>query len=315
MPKQRAERSSLRWHVPALAALASACLLGCSGYASGADTAQQFLPADPAWTCLGQPPPSLPVLSPIPKYIVYAVPIFDYANPPTAIPGLSVAACQVSDTNCPTANEVGLVQPPMPYMTTIGGVPVTVPLYQIVMPYGVDAYLRLSAPGYVTGEYLFGGPLVSLDGKTIVLPTGESAAVLAGLPITPLAEADADRFANGIGVTRDPNAAIIAMRTIDCNGELAADCTLSLSPADSPNIVPFATDGIRALSTNPPKPTDASGYAGFANIPLKSGLKNFNVTVQGKNPAGVVFSNATLEIRPGFLTTGQIRPSLGLYGR
>jgi hypothetical protein len=315
MPKDWAQGSLVIGRALALSLLASASSLACSGYASGADTAQQFLPVDPAWACLNQAPGQLPVLSPIPKYIVYAVPIFDYANPPTPVAGLNVAACQVSDTNCPVANEVGLVQPPTPYMTTIGGVPVTVPLYQIVMPYGVDAYLRLSAPGYVTGEYLFGGPLVSLDGKTTMLPDGTLAAVLSGLPITPLAKADADRFANSIGITRDPNAAIIAMRTIDCNGELAAGCSLSLSLSDSPGVVPFATDGIRALSANPPKPTDASGYAGFANIPLKAGLQNFNVTVVGKNAAGEVFSNSALEIRPGFLTTGQIRPSLGLYGR
>jgi hypothetical protein len=86
-------------------------------------------------------------------------------------------------------------------------------------------------------------------------------------------------------------------------------------PADSPSILAFATDGARPLSTNPPKPTDASGYAGFANVPLKAGLKNFNVTVEAKNSAGEVFSDATLEIRPGVLTTGQMRPSLGLYGR
>lgn len=303
----------MSWSALSLIAIAGASLLGCSSYANGADTAQQFLPADPAWACLDAPPGQLPVLSPVPKYIVYAVPIFDYANPPTPVAGLSVAACQVSDTNCPVANEVGLVQPPVPFMTTIGGVPVTVPLYQIVMPYGVDAYLRLSAPGYVTGEYLFGGPLVSLDGKTMTLPDGSLAAVLSGLPITPLAEADADRFANSIGITRDPNDAIIAMRTIDCTGELAAGCTLGLT-SDVLG-VPFAIDGVRALSTNPPKPTDAGGYAGFANIQLKTGLKNLNVAVQGINSDGRVFSNATLEIRPGFLTNGQIRPSLGLYAR
>ena len=309
------KRSRTSWHALALSLVTGAASLGCSGYASGADTAQQFLPADPAWACLNQPPGSLPVLSPVPKYIVYAVPIFDYANPPTPVAELKIAACQVSDTICPVANEVGQVQLPVAYPTTIGGVPVTVPLYQIVMPYGVNAYLRLSAPGYVTGEYLFGGPLVSLDGKTTPLPDGSMAAVLSGLPITPLAEADANSFANSIGVTRDPQAAIIAMRTVDCNGELAAGCSLSLSPSDSPSILPFATDGSRPLSTNPPKPTDATGYAGFANIPLKPGLKNFNVTVQGKNSVGTVFSVATLEIRPGFLTAGQIRPSLGLYGR
>jgi hypothetical protein len=293
--------------------LVACSVLGCSGFKEGVDTNASVNP-NPKWDCLSKPPPTLPKLMSTPQVVVYNVPIFDFANPPSTIPNLSIAACSISDVNCPTTSEVELapVSGPMPFQTTFGGLPVTVPVYTLLMPYGIDAYLRLRAPGYLQFEYPLGGALISQDGVLTNVPGVGMAAVVVAPILTPVKQTDADRFANQIGITRDPGAALIAVRAVDCQGQPAAGVTLTLAQAGG---LAFSYLSNQPLSTNPPSPTDQNGIAGFANIKLGDGLQNFNVTVEATDPNGTKYGKMVLDVRPNQLTSGEIRPFPGLAGR
>jgi hypothetical protein len=293
--------------------LATLPAYACSSLANGSDT-EALVNPNPKWDCLGSAPPTLPTLNPTPQVVAYAIPIFDFANPPTVIPGLTIAACSIGDTNCPTTSEVEIAPAMGPTMqqTVLSGLTVTVPVYTLLMPYGIDAYLRINAPGYLQFEYPLGGKLVSQDGALTKVPLIGMAALVVAPPLTPVKEADADRFANGIGVTRDPTSALIAVRVVDCQGAPAAGVTLSLAQATG---LPFSYLSNQPLSTNPPSPTDQNGIAGFANIKLSDGLQNFNVTVEASAPNGMKYGKTILELRPNQLTSGEIRPFPGLAGR
>lgn len=294
------------------AALAIALLTGCTSLESGTDRWEKPLEPNPNWDCLLAPPEPISIPSPAPTFVAYAAPIFDFANPPSRVEGLSVAVCQITDSECPLDKQVGQVVGPMDFQTTLNGASVTVPLYQVVMPFGVEAYLRLSAPGYLRQEYFFGGPLI---GTPTSFPTmiGEApATVISGLPLIMLKSADADNLASAIGQTRNPGQAIIALRTIDCTGQTAAGVTLQMERADG---LSFSYLANLALTTDPPQPTDAAGLAGFANVPLPNGVPIYNVTVEGRSPDAVPYGLSPFPIRPEQITSGEIRPFPTLYGR
>jgi hypothetical protein len=252
-------------------------------------------------------------------YVAYVVPIFDLAHPPNPVPDLKVEACQVSDADC-TAPLSGVSYSEVDVM--VAGSPLPVPTYIIIFPYTpmISWYLRLTTPqptdaakypAYLPFEYYFEGPLIHPDGDP--LPNGIPA--IHGQPITMLSAADADLFAADIKVTRDKTAAIIALRTIDCAGGLAPGVRLTLDPDVG---LPFTFLSSLALSTSPPAPTDKTGIAGFANIPLplpKTSSLSPTVTVEGADPAGDPFGQIATRIRPGQITGGEIRPYSNLSGR
>ena len=247
---------------------AAAATLGCSDLASGSDRLQDPLQDSrvPGWECLDGPAPTLPTGDP-PQYVAFVAPILDFANPPNGVPDLSVSVCQIMDAECPPTKVVGKAIGPTAFMTVLQGAAVTVPLYTIVVPYRVEAYLRLTAPGYLRQEYYFGGPLIGTPGGDVMkLPDGTSAAVLQGLPLNLVKESDADYFASQLGVKREADQGIIAVRTVGCSGLPSAGVTLRLDPAEG---LPFSyLSGFALASSDPPRPTDENGLAGFANIEL-----------------------------------------------
>jgi hypothetical protein len=294
------------------AAVLAALLVGCTSLASGTDHWEKTLEPNPDWDCLNAPPQPIEIPSPAPALVVYAAAIFDFANPPSRVEGLSVEACQITDTECPVSKQVGQVAGPMDFQTTLNGATVTVPLYQVVMPFGVEAYLRLKAPGYLRQEYFFGGPLIGTPSSFPTMIGDATATVISGLPLIMLKTADAGNLASAIGQTRNPGQALIALRTIDCTGQTAAGVTLQMDRAQG---LSFSYLASLALTADPPQPTDSAGLAGFANIPLPNGVPIFNVTVEGKNPDNVPYGKLPFPIRPDQITSGEIRPFPTLYGR
>jgi hypothetical protein len=290
--------------VAAVAVLGS-FLCGCTSLASGADTEEQLVPPDPQWACLDGAPSSLPLLDPVPKNIAFALPISDYRIvPPVPVPGLTVQACQIQDYDC--ATSVGLVLSPMDSEVMLYGTTYSVPVYPIVMPYAIDAFIRITAPNYLQTEYYLGGPL--LGARTDLIQDGTH--VVVSLPVTPILAADADNLAQAVHITRKPNDAIVAMRTLDCMDQPAAGVTLSLSVDGTP--FTFLT-GQPSFAAN--LPTDATGLAGFANIAVPSGDNSFtNVTVEGTAPNGKPYGRVNITVRAGQLTQGDIRPDIGLFG-
>jgi hypothetical protein len=278
-------------------------MYGCTPLDSGSDTAEAPLTADPKWACLGQPGVALPIPDPVPKNIAFALPISDYrVMPPIPVPNLTVTACQIQDYAC--NDPAGLVLSPMNYPVVLYGNTYQVPVYPIVMPYGIDAFIRITAPNYLQTEYYLGGPL--LGSRDNMMMNGLP--VVVALPVTPILASDADNLALTIHTKREPGDAIVAMRTLDCNDESTDGVTLSLS-VDG---VPFTfLTGQPSFAAD--LPTDASGLAGFANIAVPAGSFS-NVTVEGTAPNGMTYGKINVTIRPGQLTQANIRPDTGLFG-
>ena len=302
--------------VASLAALSCAC----TSLASGSDTAEPLdsVVSDPLWSCLGQTPKPLPSMlqdgGAAPDYAVYAVPIFDFTVPLAQIPGLVVQACLIGDPDCTTPAGTVFGPTPTKIPAGSGGSLVTAPVYTVGMQYGTNGYLRMNAPGYLQTEYYLGGPLVGgrdgamTDGAPVVkglLP------LVKGQPLTPIKELDADNLATAISVTRIASDAILAVRTIDCNGNLAKGVTLSLNLPD--HGLPFTYLSGQVLSTDQSLVTDVQGIAGFANVPLSTAF--VNVSVEGIAPDGTHYGKINVTIRKGTFTGTEVRPDTGLYGR
>jgi hypothetical protein len=294
------------------------------------------------WDCLTSPPiEKLKPLDPPPPGILYIAPIFDLAHIPQRIEGLTIQVCQATDSECSlpvaTWNSTQL--------QTSGEIKITditqkdkIPLYSFLFPYtpALSFYLRLNSvpndktrrSAYLQYEYYFEGPLVRGNSPdTVLVPaTATSPAItvptLIGLPITMLSVQDAVTFGNGIRIAVDPMAAIVAPRVIDCDGNLAAGVTLTLSPAEAGIGFTFLTDHALRGVGNAPPPTGSTGIAGFyITLPMPGqsasdeGAFSPNIGIEGINPEGLRFGGIATKIRAGQLTSGEIRPYSDKSGR
>ncbi|MFC1642929.1 hypothetical protein ACFL5O_09655, partial [Myxococcota bacterium] len=255
------------------------------------------------WGCLEERRDPYPPITPPPAGILYVVPIVDALrrdaqNPPE---GLSISLCLAGDPNCK--------EPQQPAFGPVDGQPLAV--FGVAVPFNFSGYMRLEADGYVTTEYVFGGPMIGgpdasqIDGHWIV----------PGLEIAPPRPDtmddwfDAD-FAHG--ATREPGKGLLALRTIDCNGKRAAGVRVV---SESSGIgFAYSSDGSGGFHTDSPPNdrltplTDKYGLAGFAN------LEPGNVRVQGQLESGVSYGNPAFRIRPDQVTVGELRPDYS-YGR
>jgi hypothetical protein len=319
-------------------------LCGCTNLASGDDRAVPPVVTDGGpsnWDCLENPPlEKLKPIEPAPPGILYIAPVFDLAHIPQRIDGLDIQVCQATDADCskPVAkwNSKDL--------QTFGEIKINditqadnIPLYSFLFPYApqVSFYLRLNSvpedkttpSGYLQYEYYLEGPLIRGNAPdTVLVPaTATTPAIsvptLVGLPLTMLSVKDATTFAAGIRIALDPMAAIVAPRVIDCDGNLASGVTLTMSP-DSGIGFTFLTDHALRGVGNAPPPTGSTGIAGFyVKLPLAGqsssdqGAFTPNIGVEGINPSNVHFGAIATKIRPGQLTTGEIRPYSDKSGR
>jgi hypothetical protein len=316
-------------------------LSGCTDLASGDDRAVQPALSEANWDCLTNPPlDQLKPLDPPPPGILYVAPIFDLAHIPQRIEGLDIQVCQATDADCskPVAKWNSK------QMQTFGDIMVNditqadgIPLYSFLFPYTpqVSFYLRLNSvpedeatpSAYLQYEYYFQGPLIRGNSPdTVLVPATTTTAAIAvptlvGLPLTMLSVQDAKTFAAGIRISVEPTAAIVAPRVIDCEGNLAAGVTLTMSP-DAGIGFTFLTDhALRGVDRAPP-PTGSTGIAGFyVSLPLPGqgttddGAYSPNIGVEGINPDGLRFGAIATKIRAGQLTTGEIRPFSDMSGR
>jgi hypothetical protein len=257
---------------------------GSGGDGAGAGGGDNGPAPNPAWDCLGTSPEPLEPLSPQPQVVTYAVPIVDFANPPTPPAGLVIQVCQSNDTNCasPVPHMEVQVDPMRPFI--IG----------ITIPYQLDGYLTLEAPGYVPTEYYFGGPMIgSLDRRPVVV----------GEAIPMLRQATMDTLFDDVRETRAPGTGVLAIRTIDCRGIRAAG--VQLEPIDE---VGFQWTLLSNIPRNGDEPTDGRGVGGFGNV--VPGV----IAVQGKVGEDA-FGRTALRVKPDQFTVGEIRWDADLYGR
>jgi hypothetical protein len=301
--------------VNALAALA-ALSPACTTLASGSDTAIPAgqVPDDPKWGCLVHPIDSVPVPTPAPMAALYSVPVFDFIAAPAPVPGLGIRVCRVGVYSCDM--PVGqLLGPPTNQATAIDGVPVTVPVYTMGMPYGISSFLRLTAPKYLQTEYYLGGKLVGTPDATTLMGMPQTI----GKYIAPITISDADMLAKGIGQTRIAGDGIVAVLALDCQHNPAADVTLTLNVPGVPFTITtglpsstFHANGTDTATGAPGEPTDARGVAGFANIDPMGDFRN--VTVEGIAPNGMKYGQIEVTVRPDQLTIAMIRPDVSVYG-
>ena len=305
------------WTSSALIACVAGFSCSCTSLASGTDTAEPE--PDPAWSCLGEPNKPLPSFADAtgaaPPFAVFAVPIFDFTVPLARIPSLKVQACLVGDADCKM--EVGMVFGPMDTKIPAGtgGNLVVAPVYSIGMQYDTNAYIRMTAPGYLQTEYFLGGPLIGApDGATqngapIV---NAELPLVKGYPLTPIKAVDADNLATYAGIVRDPDTAIIGIRTVDCSGRPASGVKLQLELPGPGDALAFSYLSGQ-VSTDPNRSTDEKGLAGFANVPLSTPF--VNAIVEGIAPNGMHYGTINITIRKGGFTGAEVRPDTGQYGR
>jgi hypothetical protein len=265
------------WRVRALAVIASvAALSGCTELAPGGDLLpQSFQPNQPD----AGPAPEADTRwgcldQPIATTAVPLVPRVDLAltvtDTVTGAPpeGLSARACSRLNVDCDT------------------------PLTPDVSP-AIDGAMHLSVPqrfdGFVEIRSPATVPTLYFMNQELMRDTAESFAIISTLALAGLATQD--------NVTLEPERGFVLIRTFDCQGAPAGGVELSNDKGGQP----FAfVDGFPVVGRDE---TSGDGIGGFVNIP--TGI----VVVQGVvREHGTVLSNASVIVRPGWFSYGDVEP-------
>lgn len=347
---QRTRKSAGRWR----RALGLACLSGvvgcteldsesddyCGLVLGGRDCPEDAPPDGGNMTPSGPPgpfdclpggePPFVP-MSPAPPLVNYIVGVVDATNPdPNRSPtDLTIRACVAQNPECLPGSEV-----PSIVTQTVPNAPGAAK--SILLPYGLNGYLVLQAPGYLRTEYYFGGPMIGAPtptnpaGDSFELPVPPEAApllmvppgtriqvpIVRGQPIAMVRDTEVDALFADLanGRQRDVNAGLIALRMLDCNGERAAGVSLDMDANDLGNGFGFVV-----TANNIPRPSNPSspsgptegqqGGAGFANVP-PGGYSPRGILEDGTVYGGEV----GMRVRAGQFTNGEVRASYR-YGR
>jgi hypothetical protein len=224
------------------------------------------------WACLQQPPLAETRAQPFSGSMPYRVPIVDFATS-SRVPGLVVELCLLSDSSC-------AVRLSPPVRASRDGSPT----YTGWAPFGFEGYLWLAAPGYMPGRHYFGGPLIgsphdpdAVDGPTLSLFSYET---LDGM------------FARIDGAPRDPEAGLLSLRVVDCDGSPVAGARVELDEDVSPAWQFVKT---RPVAGAVEPVSDIDGAATFVNVPAS------NLLVESRVPCDVVdgapFTRPTLRIK------------------
>jgi hypothetical protein len=249
-------------------------------------------PLDEDWSCLGQDERA-PVSTPGVDRVTYVASVLDFGNPALSPPGIDLGICQLADVYCAAPLPVSMTVLASMSMSAFFPRPSA---WAIELPLLFEGYINLTAPGYVPAQYFFGGPMVAGAG-------GEQA--VTGEPITMFTENGVPSLFDAVGVVRDPAFGLLLLRTVDCRGQRAPGVQLRLRGAGVPWVL---VNGLPILS-DPPLATDASGTAGFLNVPPG------NLLIEGYVPAGdATYGRTAVRVRPGQITMAEIRPDYG-YGR
>jgi hypothetical protein len=240
--------------------------------------------ADPAWSCLGEARP-YPTPNPQPAVVVYDTTFGSFVNPAEPPGDLALRVCLLSDAYCSS---------PLQEVTSPVRGAILMPLE---LPFGFHGYLRLDAPAYASAEYYLGGPMLG-DSLGEPMVRGEPIAMLDFNDISSL-------FAAG-GLTADPLLGMVVLRAVDCEGRRAPGVQLSVGAGDVPWVL---VNGLPVFSEAPRLSTDASGIAGFVNLPPGNLLIEGHITA-----TGATYGTTALRVKAGTITMAEVRPDY-VYGR
>lgn len=220
------------------------------------------------WGCVQGNRPSTPPPEERPESVTYTVSIVDWVTN-EAPPGLVVKVCNRIDALC--AEPLSTVMPPPEREISFE------------LPARLEVYLTLEATGTVPATFYFDGPVVEdrLGGLIQLLRF----TTVAGLAQTFL------------GTQLDPTMGVMSLRSHDCNGAIAEGAVFELEPNSG---VPFTL--INGAPTRAIVPTDASGLAGFVNVPEGGFLARGFVAAENRE-----FGLANFNVKPGWFSLVEVR--------
>jgi hypothetical protein len=253
---------------------AASAAMGCADYKPGTDMpalrgrdSGPFASENAEWSCLQKPagPPSQ--IGSVGEFIVYSVQIVDLATQGLLLDA-TVKACALSDVDC--RNPVISEQRP-----------------------GADGWVNLPLRNNFQGFLQIESPNEVLQ---LFHPPDTGLRTMRDYPIVMISQ---EVFAGLVQVLRlmdDPSLGAIAVRTFDCQGELAPDVVLKSDVAGVPYYFEGAAPSIKRQQT------DSQGLGGFVGI--QPGFALSEATLLD----GTEITSQKLVVRPGALSTGFLRP-------
>lgn len=284
---------------------------------SGAGGTENEMPLDQDdWGCLSTGI-TMPQMQP--SRITYQVVVVDFDAQPralTPVPDLTVEVCSTYECDrVLPACEAGVDPSPTQQCTIIGTGPAPF-IYLINLPFGlVNAGLKMTAPGYVQMNYLFGGPMIG---------TPEGSRTVVGIPIPLLTEARRQAVYRQVGLDQvDMARGSLAVRTLTCarapatvnpamppppQGQYAASILVQTeTELEFPAVSWILSDGNQF--TDDLLLTNERGVAGILNVAPQA------VFVKAILPNGQEYGSTTLPVLPNIITLAELRPGINSWGQ
>jgi hypothetical protein len=249
-------------------------LLGCTEFEPGTDeltgtteVTDQLTPGvGRDWSCVGSVPTRSFGTDPG-AAITYTLRTLDLGTL-DPIPDMTVRVCALTDVECD--------MPVIDRLEVDAEGWVDVPLTE-----NFSGYLELESPTTVPGSLYLGGGLRTMTEFPLLMITVPA---FQGLMAA-------------VGVTEDPAAGHVSIRTFDCQSDTAPGATLSNNTGG----VPFYF--INGLPDITLRETDDDGLGGYVNVP--AGV----TSVQSRLADGTLVDRRSFIVRPGWFVSSFMRPA------
>ncbi len=236
------------------------------------DTTDGDGPPPPDWSCLGSVIWGTPTLA---SLDILGTALDYVTGAPVA--GATARACARTDAACATPLDEGTTD-------AAGQVTLTVPLGTT----GFDGYFEVSMTGYVTTLRYTVEPITEMppeSGRMVQIVDLGTFALLAA----------------SLGVTPDPARGHLVINALDCTPFYAAGVSLAVDTADSGSTRIYMVGGLPSTTATE---TDASGAAGFVNLP--TGPASVSTTLVSTSEA---IGSTDIDIRAGAICIFAITPT------
>jgi hypothetical protein len=218
---------------------------------------------DPKWGCLGKVEPRKPG-----SMVTIKLQLLDLVSTAPA-KNLTVKLCSKYDPPC--ASPLGTPKPEADGF------------YSVTVASDFQGYYDIQGPGYLP-SLAFLDPVFDEANSDISLIPASAAKSLAA----------------GAGVTLDPDAGLVAARTVDCQSQRTSGVSVSIFPSKKETGYYLIGSGISPSATA----TDSSGNSGFVNV--EPGTPTLTAT---RGQGGAEIGKVTTLIRAGSVTYQIVGPT------